>query len=165
MSPRVALLSVLAAVYTTIMHAAIATFFGTWGIPAFTTAFCIIASMFVLLQGSIYGAIAVEITRVTTPEGHLRRYWNRSNESTDIDENTWDSLKKNTDETNAESTVVPVIYDEDSESSDTIVPEVDDSTDSIGIPFDHPVGENRKTGFARNLQKLVRESLDYPDDD
>ena len=44
----------------------IATFFGTWGIPAFTTAFCLVASVFVLLQGSIYGAIAVEITRVTT---------------------------------------------------------------------------------------------------
>ena len=74
----------MAAALTTVTHGAVATIFEVYGLPPLTIAFVIVAVIFVLLQGSISGVVPVEITNITTPEGHLRRLYKAKQQARDL---------------------------------------------------------------------------------
>ena len=77
--PSVFFYAVLAAIITTIVHGATASFMAPFGLPALTFPFNFVSWIFCLAGPGIGNIFAVEITAVSIPEDHIKRVsWYRT---------------------------------------------------------------------------------------
>jgi urea transporter len=71
---KTTILAVMCGVLCSLLFGAVKVAFAVWAIPAATLPFVLSAWVFVLLQGSISRVFPVKLTKITTPEGHLRKH-------------------------------------------------------------------------------------------
>ena len=65
--------TILAAVFSAIIHGAVASFMGPFGLPALTFPFNLVAWIWCLAGNSMGNLFPVEITAITIPEDHIKR--------------------------------------------------------------------------------------------
>jgi len=136
-SVRSTIYGFLAASMAVIFTATFDSFFLVWGVPVLNVGSSLVIIMFMLCQGSLFGVIAVDITKVTTPEGHLRRLLDE-NEEERIEEGRPSLAEQlaDPDLTIAEKLVVVAKAGVELTGLDSIVPLMDPVDNSKDFPIE-----------------------------